>query len=133
MEMDSFYLNINLQDEINETHPDISLIKTINKGETHDRFTFMTKKNGLILSKQNISLHESKAWHFVDSRAEIKVIDIKWAFKVKYDKNGKIVKCKARLVPKIFFQKFGLDYEGRFLPVVLHTTTRVFFSRSVMM
>ena len=38
------------------------------------------------------------------------VIPVKWVFKIKTDENGKITKFKARITPKGFKQKHGVDF-----------------------
>lgn len=38
------------------------------------------------------------------------VIPVKWVFKIKTDENGVVAKYKARITPKGFKQKFGVDF-----------------------
>lgn len=55
------------------------------------------------------ALHANDTWELLDHHGE-KLVDIRWAFKVKTDAHGNPVMFKARLVGKGFTQKYGLDY-----------------------
>jgi hypothetical protein len=45
-------------------------------------------------------------------------------YKAKQDAEGRVIKCKARLVARGFEQQQGLDYEETFVPVVKWGTLR---------
>ena len=49
----------------------------------------------------------------------------KWIYKVKYNLVGEIKKYKVRLVAKGFSQKYGVDYEKNFAPMVKMPTVSV--------
>ena len=63
------------------------------------------------------SLSENKVWEFVP-RENKKVIGTRWIFKIKKDSENKPTRLKARLVAKGYHQKFGIDYNETFAPVV---------------
>jgi hypothetical protein len=54
-----------------------------------------------------------------------KSIQHKWVFRVKRDETGKILKYKSRLVCKGFQQRYGVDYQETFSPVISITTIRI--------
>jgi hypothetical protein len=53
------------------------------------------------------------------------VIDSKWVYKIKRKTDGIIDRYKARLVAKSFKQRYDLDYEDTFSPVVMAATIRI--------
>lgn len=71
----------------------------------------------------------NKTWDLCDLPTGRKSIKSKWVFKLK--ENGGEKRFKARLVAKGYSQKFGIDYEETFSPVVRTTTLRIMFALSV--
>ena len=70
------------------------------------------------------SLHRNKVWALVELPPNRKVIGSKWVFKRKVNANGEVERHKARLVAQGFSQKYGLDYEEMFSPVVRFESIR---------
>jgi hypothetical protein len=64
------------------------------------------------------ALKNSKPWHLVASTQGKNIIDCKWVYKVKRKADGSIDRYKAQLVAKGFKQRYGIDYEDTFSPVV---------------
>jgi hypothetical protein len=56
------------------------------------------------------------------------VIDCKWVYKVNQKADGSIDHYKARLVAKGFKQRYGVDYEDNFSPVVKIATIHIILS-----
>lgn len=67
----------------------------------------------------------------VDPPRNKKLIGCKWTFKRKLNEKGEVERYRARLVAKGCQQKFGLDYEETFTPVVKYTTIRTFSAVAV--
>lgn len=59
------------------------------------------------------------------------MIGIKWIYRTKYHSDGRMLKWKARLVPKGYIQKQGIDFTVMFTLVVRMETMRIFLAASV--
>jgi histone deacetylase 1/2 len=74
------------------------------------------------------ALLKNNTWHLVPPQQGKNIVDCKWVFKIKRKADGTLDKYKARLVAKGYKQRYGIDYEDTFIPVVKVATIRLILS-----
>ena len=70
----------------------------------------------------------NQTWEMCDNSTGVHPIKCKWVFKTKVDGQGNIERYKARLVAKGCSQRYGMDYEETFSPVVRYFSIRLLFA-----
>lgn len=80
------------------------------------------------MDKEMESCKELFVWDYVkkeDLPKGTNILPVKWVYKIKTDENGVISLYKARLTPKGFRQKYGVDYNEVFAATGMYKTMRV--------
>ena len=82
------------------------------------------------MNSEHQALLKNKTWHLVPPPKGKNIIDCKWVYKIKRKADGTI-RYKAQLVAKGFKQRYGIDYEDTFSPVVKASIIRLVLSIAV--
>ena len=70
------------------------------------------------MEKEFSSLHKNEVWDLAQLPEGRKALGSKWVFKTKHDTEGNKERHKARLVAQGYNQRYGIDYDETFFPVV---------------
>ena len=71
------------------------------------------------------SMYVNQVWTLVDALEGVSPVGCKWVYKKKIRADGQVKTYKAKLVAKGFKQKQGIDYDGKFSPVVMLKSIRI--------
>lgn len=83
------------------------------------------------MDAEYMALMKNKTWRLVPPQKGRNIIDCKWVYKMKRKVDGTLDRYKAHLVAKGFKQRYGIDYEDTFSPVVKAVTIRMVLSIAV--
>lgn len=76
------------------------------------------------MQKELKALADNNTWNIVDLHVGKKAIGCKWVYKVKLKSDGSLERCKVRLVAKGFNQRYDIDFEETYSPVIKMNTVR---------
>jgi hypothetical protein len=68
------------------------------------------------------SLIKNGVWKLVDRPSNKNMVKCKWVYKVKRNASGDFAKFKARLVARGSSQKYGIDFDEPFSPIVRYSS-----------
>lgn len=118
-----------------EKYNDFHLYEARSDSETYEPRTYSEAMNckhakewQKAMEEELKSIEDNRTWELVDIPKGRTAIGSKWVFKLKLDEEGKILRRKARLVAQGFSQKYGVDYDEVFAPVVRSSTFRLLLS-----
>lgn len=100
------------------------LPETVEEIKTHPNHT----KWKAAMEEEMRAFNENNTWILVKRLLNKRVINKKWVFKVKTDKQGNVIRFKARLVVKGCSQKLGFDYMDTYTLVANIVTVRTLLS-----
>ena len=76
------------------------------------------------MNREMESMYSNSVWTLVEAPKGVKPIGCKWIYKKKRP-DGKVETFKARLVANGYTQKYGIDYEKIFSPIVMLKSIRI--------
>lgn len=77
------------------------------------------------------SLKENNTWILVDRPANCKTLNAKWIFVKKKNLAGETIRYKARFVAKGCAQKYGIDFNETYAPVIRYSSIRYLMALAV--
>ena len=80
------------------------------------------------MNEEMDSMKENNVWKLVDLPKNANLIKCKWVFKRKLGSDGKVSNYRARLVARGYSQKYGIDFEETYSPVVRFESIRTILS-----
>ncbi|XP_017420327.1 uncharacterized mitochondrial protein AtMg00820-like [Vigna angularis] len=94
----------------------------------------LSDENWLMAMQDELNqFKRNNVWELVPGEKTQQVIDTKWVFRNKMDDYGDIIKIKARLVAKAYYQEEGITYDETYAPVARLEAIRILLAIALMM
>lgn len=77
------------------------------------------------IEKELADLQANGTWEVVRAPAGANMISSKWVFRIKFNNRGELERFKARLVARGFTQRYGIDFDQTYSPVLKITSLRL--------
>jgi hypothetical protein len=104
----------------------------ITSEEPCDLSTSLSHPNWKLTMESEFSaLERNRTWHLVPPVSRQNLIDCKWVYKIKCKADGSIDQYKNQLVAKESNQRYDIDYDDTFIPLVKFATIRLVLSLAV--
>jgi hypothetical protein len=78
-----------------------------------------------------VALIKNKIWYLVPPQKGNSIIGCKWVYTIIRKSDGSLDSYKTHLVAKGFKQRYGLDYEDAFSPIIKVATIHIIISLDV--
>ena len=101
------------------------LLLALNDEPVTIRGALKNKRWKLACKDEIDSIDKNETWVLVEKPHGVKLIGLKWVFKIKRNADGSINKFKSRLVAKGYVQEHDIDYDEVFAPVARMETIRL--------
>lgn len=83
------------------------------------------------MQQEYLSQLQNNTWTLVKKPEDKKILSMKWVFRLKTDEDGNVERFKSRLCVKGCAQKFGVDYEETFAPVIKYFGIRLMLAMAL--
>nr|KAJ0227036.1 hypothetical protein LSAT_V11C100049630 [Lactuca sativa] len=118
-------VEIEVEAELNPEY-DPSYPPLVKWTKDHPKEQIIGETSKSVLTRSQLKAKQTALFSKVEFYAS--VVGLKWVFRNKLDKEGNVIRNKARLVVKGYCQEEGIDYEENFAPVARLESVRIFLA-----